>query len=170
MSFSMLPDLVLSRFTKITPELLRERGIRLLLCDLDNTLASRRVSEPTAEVMDWAKSLAENGISLYIVSNNRSEDRVKRYAQFLGVPYIGRAGKPRRRGLLRALQAAGGRAEETAVAGDLLFTDIIGAKRCGFTAIMVDPVEPLREPGRILVYWLENPARILGRKRGGAGR
>lgn len=169
MSFSMLPDLVLSRFTKITPELLRERGIRLLLCDLDNTLASRRVAEPTAEVTDWVRSLDENGISLYIVSNNRSEGRVKRYAQLLDVPYIGRAGKPRRSGLLRAMKAAGGRAEETAVAGDLLFTDIIGAKRCGFTAIMVDPVEPLRDPGRILVYWLEHPVRAMGRRKGRTG-
>lgn len=166
MSFSILPDLVFSRFTQITPELLRGRGIRLLLCDLDNTLAPHRISEPSEEVQTWSRSLKAGGIDLFIVSNNRTEGRVKRYAQLLGVPYLSRAGKPRRSGLLRALETAGGGAEETAMAGDLLFTDIIGAKRCGFTSIMVDPVEPLKNIGRLLVYWLEHPVRLLGRRKG----
>ena len=39
MRVSLRPDRLLSDYRGVTPQLLREKGIRLLLCDLDYTLA-----------------------------------------------------------------------------------------------------------------------------------
>ena len=37
MSFSLIPDLLLDGYADLTPQMLRERGVCLLLCDLDYT-------------------------------------------------------------------------------------------------------------------------------------
>ena len=46
MSFSLIPQMLLPGYGSLTPEMLRERGIRLLLCDLDYTLAPKYVPGP----------------------------------------------------------------------------------------------------------------------------
>ena len=42
MSFLLFPDLLFDRFDELTPEYLAKKGVKLLLCDLDNTLALPR--------------------------------------------------------------------------------------------------------------------------------
>ena len=39
MSFSLIPHILLRSYADLTPQMLKERGICLLLCDLDYTLA-----------------------------------------------------------------------------------------------------------------------------------
>ena len=46
MSFSLIPDLLLTDYGDLTPQMLTERGICLLLCDLDYTLAPKYVPRP----------------------------------------------------------------------------------------------------------------------------
>ena len=46
MSFSLVPDRLYADYTAITPQMLQSWGIRLLLCDLDYTLAPRSVARP----------------------------------------------------------------------------------------------------------------------------
>ena len=43
MRVSLRPDRLFSDYSGITPELLHEKGIKLLLCDLDYTLAPKAV-------------------------------------------------------------------------------------------------------------------------------
>ena len=59
----------------IEPAALARRGIRLLLADLDNTLAPYGEPEPTQAVRDWAAALGEQGITLFVLSNNRHPER-----------------------------------------------------------------------------------------------
>ena len=79
----------------IEPAALARRGIRLLLADLDNTLAPYGEPEPTQAVRDWAAALGEQGITLFVLSNNRHPERPRRFSQALGVPFLGHAGKPK---------------------------------------------------------------------------
>ena len=53
---------------------------------------------------------------------------------------MSKAGKPRRRAFLRALEVMGSSAEETAVIGDQVFTDILGGNRMGLFTILVVPI------------------------------
>ena len=67
----------------IEPAALARRGIRLLLADLDNTLAPYGEPEPTQAVRDWAAALGEQGITLFVLSNNRHPERPRRFSQAL---------------------------------------------------------------------------------------
>lgn len=88
----------------IEPAALARRGIRLLLADLDNTLAPYGEPEPTQAVRDWAAALGEQGITLFVLSNNRHPERPRRFSQALGVPFLGHAGKPKPGGFRRAME------------------------------------------------------------------
>jgi hypothetical protein len=87
--------------------------------------------------------------SLWLVSNNISENRIKRIAEVLKVPYITGAGKPSRRKLRRAVEAMQLRPEEVGMVGDRLFTDVLAGNRLGMFTILVQPmVDPTDEVAR----------------------
>ena len=55
--------------------------------------------------------------------------------------------------------------------GDQIFTDILGAKRAGITALLVEPIALKGNPGRYLRYAAELPFRAAGRRqRKGSGK
>ena len=62
------------------------------------------------------------------------------------------------------MEAMGRTPEETAMVGDQIFTDILGARRSGVLALMVEPIELRGNPGRYLRYAAETPFRALGRR------
>ncbi len=132
-------DLELARASELTGEFLSQLGIKVLIADLDNTLAMYENETPDDEIKRWADSLTEHGISLAIVSNN-GEERVKKYCEPLGVDYYWKSGKPSRKTIRRAMEKLGGTRDTTALVGDKFVTDIIGAKRCGILSIKVKPL------------------------------
>lgn len=165
MSFSLIPDGVYPSVYQINGKALARRGITLLLADLDNTLAKYTQMEPDHELWVWKDDLAASGVELFILSNSRKPDRVERFAEALGVPFLGCAGKPKSGGFLRAMERMGRTGAQTAMVGDQIFTDILGAKRTGILALMVEPIRLAGNPGRYLRYAVEEPFRALGRCR-----
>ncbi len=140
MRFSLIPDRLYRVYTDITPEMLQSWGIRLLLCDLDYTLAPRSVLQPDAQVLSWVQAMKEAGVEVMILSNNRSSERVELFCKDMGITYVGHAGKPAKRGYREAMAKAGVTERETAMLGDKLLTDVLGAKRSGVLALMVEPL------------------------------
>ena len=61
MRVSLVPDRLLETYEEITPEYLRQRGIRLLLSDLDYTLAPKYVPHPDDRVREWLRRMEEGG-------------------------------------------------------------------------------------------------------------
>ena len=165
MPFSLIPDGVYESVLKIDPETLAERGITLLLADLDNTLARYGQPEPDGPLIAWKEALAAAGVELYLLSNSRKPGRAERFAKALDIPFQGRAGKPSPKGFYGAMERMGRTAAQTAMVGDQIFTDILGAKRAGVLALMVEPVELKGNPGRCLRYGAETPFRALGRRK-----
>ena len=133
------PDWVFDDYTAVTPELLHTLGVRLLLTDLDFTLAPKRVKEPDEQVRAWIAAMRESGIEVVIISNNRDPRRVRRFCETLGITYVGHAEKPLKHGYLHAMKQLGAAPHETAMLGDKLLTDTLGAKRCGIVMLMVEP-------------------------------
>jgi hypothetical protein len=80
------------------------------------------------------------GIKLMIVSNNHPE-RVRPFADPLGLDFVSDSGKPLRRGYKAAMKKMGLKASETAAVGDQLFTDVWGANISGVTMLYVEPME-----------------------------
>ena len=161
MRISLVPDGVYESYQQITPELLQSRGIRLLLSDLDYTLAPKSVSRPDQAVRDWLGRLQAAGIRVMILSNNRSSHRVETFCRELGIPYVGHAQKPRTTGFHRAMEQAGGTAAETAMLGDKLLTDMLGANLSGVTALMVEPAGGARTPWQKVLHALQAPWKHL---------
>ena len=122
--------------------------------------------EPSPEIRQWKASLEGAGVDLFLLSNSRKPLRVERYAKDLGVPYLGRAGKPGTGGFRRAMEQMGRTAAQTAMVGDQIFTDVLGARRAGVLALMVEPIELRDSLGRRFRYAVEEPFRAVGRRRG----
>ena len=165
MALSLLPHWWGRSVFDIDPAALARRGITLLLADLDNTLGKYGQLTPEQSLLDWKRQLDQAGVTLFILSNSRKPGRVEEFARKLGVPYLGHVGKPAVRGFQAAMEKMGRRPDQTAMVGDQIFTDILGAKRAGVLALMVQPVELAGNPGRYLRYAAEEPFRALGRLR-----
>ena len=167
MAFSLIPQGVYRSIYHMDKEALARRGVKLLLADLDNTLARYGQRKPDQQLCHWVEDLRERGIQVFILSNSRKPDRVSAFADALGVPFYGRAHKPGRTGFAAALKQTGCRPEEAAMVGDQIFTDVLGANRMEIPAYLVEPIQLAGNPGRYLRYAVETPFRVLGRKRGG---
>lgn len=149
---------------EISGQALARRGIRLLLADLDNTLVPYGVPLPDTRLKAWRDELAAHGVTLFVLSNNRHEDRPRVFCEGLEVPYIGHAGKPKTPSFDRAMEQMGVSREQTAIIGDQVFTDVLGGNRAGVTTILVRPIRLAGNPGRYLRYAVEIPFRLLSRK------
>lgn len=164
MSFSLIPDLLADRCTQFTPEVLRARGITLVLSDLDFTLAEKKTRRPPDGVKAWIAALRDSGIAFMIVSNNRSGRRVGEFCEALGVPYQGHAKKPGTEGLVSAMERAGVSREHTAMLGDKLLTDVLAANRAGVLALMVEPVGGAVTAWQKVLHALQAPCKRLCRE------
>ena len=165
MPFSLIPDRLFPRYSDVTPALLRRLDIRLLLCDLDYTLAPRSVPRPDSALRAWLADCGRAGVTVMILSNNRSPARVEAFCGQLGIRYVGHAGKPGRRGYREAMALAGAAPEHTAMLGDKLLTDVLGAKRSGVLALMVEPLGgPVGAWNRVL-HGLQRPFKWIARRR-----
>ena len=126
---------------EIAPEFLRSLGVKALLLDVDNTIATYTSHEPVKGAVEWAKTLEQAGFDLVIVSNN-VEKRVSAFARRFGLPWISFAMKPFPFGYLKAKKKLGRRRKECAIIGDQIFTDVIGANLCGMKSVLLSPIEP----------------------------
>lgn len=138
---SLAPDYMFHTYDEITPQFLKKIGVSAVLSDIDNTLAPYEMPEPDEKIIAWAKSLAENGIKLALISNN-SPERVERFNQRLGIPAYPDSHKPGVKILKKALAELGveNGCSSVAVVGDQLLTDVAAARRLGAKAIIVPPI------------------------------
>ena len=165
MSLSPIPRGVYPSATDISPSALAAKGIRLVLADLDNTLAAYKVTQPPAEVVAWKEALEASGIQLFLLSNSRKPGRAQKFAEKLGIPYQARSGKPKRTGYLRAMERMGAGPEQTVMVGDQIFTDTLGANNAGVTPLLVRPIRLAGNPFRYVRYAIETPFREIGRRK-----
>ncbi|MBR4544383.1 MAG: YqeG family HAD IIIA-type phosphatase [Oscillibacter sp.] len=167
MSLSLIPGRLYSHYSDLTPELLSDMGVTLLLSDLDFTLAPKRVRRPDDSLRAWIDALHRHGITFMIVSNNRSGKRVREFCAELGVPYQGHANKPSRRGIRAAMSRVGASPEHTAMLGDKLLTDVLAANRAGVLSLMVEPCGGAVTPWQKVLHALQAPFKAVCRRRMG---
>lgn len=134
-----LPNEHVKSVFEITPKELKEKGIKGIVTDLDNTLVEWDRPSATPKLIQWFEEMKAHGILITIVSNN-NETRVKSFSDPLQIPFIHRAKKPMGRAFNQAIDQMGIKKEEAVVIGDQLMTDILGGNRSGFHTILVVPV------------------------------
>jgi len=145
------PDLSCPGITDVPLEMLKERGIRGLLFDLDNTITEWQKDEVEEHTRQWLYDLREQGFSACIVSNNHGQ-RVKKVAGQLGLPYLYSAAKPRRKSYWQAAALLKLPPQQLAMIGDQLLTDVLGGNRAGLTTIFVKYIHPREHWGTTHVF------------------
>ena len=139
MAFSFLPTMIVDAVTDISPSLLRQRGIRLLMLDFDNTIVPYTTSVPTVLVSDWLKAMQQSEIQICVVSNSK-RDRVQIFCREYGINCITHAKKPFPKGIRQCLRQYGIAPRECALAGDQIYTDTLGANCQGVHSILVKAI------------------------------
>ena len=134
------PNYMFGHYYDITPAFLQSIGVRGLLIDIDNTLAPYEQPEPDDRIRLWFRGLEEAGIKAALVSNNHAP-RVEHFNRTLGLLAFWDSGKPKKKTLLKAMQALGVSDRETAMLGDQLLTDAYAGKHIGLPAIIVPPIK-----------------------------
>lgn len=162
----MMPDYMFRTFDEITPEFLRELGVKAILADIDNTLAPYEQPEPDQRIKGWIASLAEAGIGIAFVSNNDWE-RVNRFNATLGAPAYAKSGKPFKKNLVKAMNDLGGTLETTVMLGDQLLTDALAGHNLGVKCLIVPPIRDKKNAFFRFKRWLEKPVVRKYKRRNG---
>lgn len=133
------PDYYFDDIYQITPQLLRDRNIKGIICDIDNTLEPYEVPMPSDRLLEWIGKITDSGIAISFVSNNNNE-RVELFNRDLQFYASAKSGKPSRKHLIKAMQHMHADISTTAMIGDQLFTDIYAGKRLDLLSILVKPI------------------------------
>lgn len=139
MPFSLLPKMIVPGITDLTEEILKNRKIRLLMLDFDNTIVPYTTSTPTEQMERWLKTIKASEIALCVVSNSK-KGRVKEFCRRYDIPCITHSKKPFPKGIRQCLNQYGIPAENCALAGDQIFTDVLGANCQGVQSILVKAI------------------------------
>ena len=107
--------------------------------------------------------MTESEIQICVVSNSK-RDRVKVFCKAYGMDCITHARKPFSKGIKECLARYTLPASVCALAGDQIYTDVLGANRAGIRVVLVEPIELAGNPGRYLRYGVEIPFRALSKK------
>ena len=136
----LTPDNMFASYRALTPAYLRERGIDVLIMDIDNTLAPYEQDLPDAHIKAWIGKMQAAGIGLAFVSNNNWE-RVELFNGEIGIPAFAKSGKPFGKTLRRVIKLYGSDAQHAAMLGDQLLTDVFAGKHIGATTLLVPPIK-----------------------------
>ena len=140
MPFPFLPRLITDELTDLTPELLHEHGIKLLMMDFDNTIVPYTTDVPQPLMEQWLMDMAEGDIPICVVSNSKN-DRVRRFCRNYGIDCITHAKKPFTKGIKECLTKYNIPASQAALVGDQIYTDTFGANNAGCMPILVRAID-----------------------------
>jgi len=153
---NLMPDLELNSVADLDVKDLKQRGIKAVIFDVDNTLCGLNSPEIDETLKPKIQELSEN-FSCCILSNTSSAKRMTELKQNFPLPVADAASKkPKKEAFDQALKLTGSAANETAMVGDLLLTDVAGANNAGLVSIKVRPFKPESQvPGMGLVRLAE---------------
>lgn len=163
MSIALLPDLITEAVTDLTPEMLAQRGVKLLMLDFDNTIVPYTTNRPTEKMSAWLKGMQNSPVHICVVSNSRKM-RVRTFCEAYGMDCITHAKKPFSKGIQVCMTKYCLPAENCALAGDQIYTDVLGANCAGIQSILVKAIDnhTILLKGR---HILEKPWIWMARKR-----
>ena len=139
MSFSFLPTYLTRSVTDLTPQWLEGQGIRLLMLDFDNTIVPYTTSVPTETMVHWIGQMTASSVHVCVVSNSH-KGRVKVFCKEYGLDCVTHAKKPFSKGIRACLKRYGISPEASALAGDQIYTDTLGANCAGVRSILVEAI------------------------------
>lgn len=135
----LIPCLQVSTIYDLNLVELKQKGLKGIIVDLDNTLVGAKEPLATPPLIEWLQRVYEHEFQIVIVSNNNNE-RVSSFAEPLQLPFIHSAKKPFNTSFNKALSLMNLAAADVAVVGDQMLTDVLGGNRLGLFTILVKPI------------------------------
>ena len=163
MSFPFIPTIIVDKLTDLTPQQLLDRGITFLMLDFDNTIVPYTSNEPTEEMEQWLSMMQNSEVKLCVVSNSK-RDRVVKFCDARGIPCITHSRKPFPKGIRQCRDRFGLELSHAALAGDQIYTDVLGANCAGAASILVTPIH-LHNIWLRLRHVAELPFIAIGKRR-----
>lgn len=140
MKNSYKPNIYVKDIYSINYKKLKEKGIKYLLFDIDNTISPTNEKTPNKKVIDLFKTLKKEGF-IIIILTNAIPLRANRFKKHLSVDTFSLSFKPHKRNYLRIIKKYKINDLKTIAAiGDQIYTDIKGANCLSITSILVDQI------------------------------
>lgn len=135
------PKCVVNKFNELDFNKLYDEGYRIIISDLDNTLAPYTMITPTEELKEEIGKIKRMGFKFYLISNNKQE-RIEHFCHELGLDgYLAKAKKPNPTKLQQFLQSQNIYTEDVIALGDQLVTDILGFNRLNLYSVLVKTID-----------------------------
>ncbi|MDI6732007.1 MAG: YqeG family HAD IIIA-type phosphatase [Candidatus Margulisbacteria bacterium] len=134
---------------------IKSRGISALILDIDDTLIPRKSADVPIRVFEWIANRKEEGFKICLTSNSRHPARVAYIGKALNLPYLFMSLKPLPFAFWKSLELLQSSPRQTAMIGDQLFMDTLGANLLGIYSIYVIPMTPETFLPRILMRQTE---------------
>ena len=134
---AIIPDSYYKNIYEIDYDNLKNKKITTLLFDVDNTITYVDDLNIPKETVELFETLKKQNFKILLFSNNH-EERVKPISEKLNILSISNAEKPTKEAYDNALKKINSKKENSAAIGDQMLSDIIGAKKYGIKAILVD--------------------------------
>ena len=133
-----VPDMYKQSIYTINYKKLKKRGIKCLLFDLNNTLASYSTDYPDKALEELMFELGKD-FKIIIVSNS-NKNRVRPFKEKLNLDSAYKSHKPFGKKLKKIMSLYSLKDTEIALIGDTLLMDIWGGNRLNFTTILVNGI------------------------------
>ncbi len=137
---NLRPDFTFKKVEDIPINFLIDNHIKLIMFDMDNTLVNYKYAH-TDKLKEWIKKAKEQNIKLYILTNCKNEEKVKKVSKKLGIKYIHHASKPRRKGFEDIIKEENVEKKYVLMIGDQIFTDVFGGNNVGVNTVLVEPID-----------------------------
>lgn len=135
------PKCVVNKFNDLDFNKLYEDGYRIIISDLDNTLAPYTMKSPSKELKESIEKIKEIGFKIYLISNNKNT-RISHFCHELGLNgYLANAKKPKTRKLNDFLNKEQIDKNLVIALGDQLVTDILGFNRINLYSVLVKTID-----------------------------
>lgn len=132
------PDMYKKDIFEIDYQKLKDKGIKCLIFDLDNTLGLLEHERCPANTKKLLKGLQKD--FLILISSNNTKKRIKPYLKDLGIGGVAFSLKPLTRGLRKIKRDYGLKKKEMVMIGDQIVTDILSGNKFKIMTILVDPL------------------------------
>ncbi|MCK5867076.1 MAG: YqeG family HAD IIIA-type phosphatase [Mycoplasmataceae bacterium] len=134
------PSIYVRSFNDININQLKRQGIKLMVCDLDNTLAPHYTKFPNKDVLKFINGVKSAGIEFVILSNN-IRTRVGAFAKKAEVDnFYPNGKKPFKKVAKKILDERNYIHSDVIFVGDQIIMDILVANRLKCESILVQPL------------------------------
>jgi len=132
----------------------KEHRINTLFVDLDNTLVEDEERTRPTHFDTWYAEVTNHGLQLFVVSNNTHASRLGEFMEGLPIKWYHNARKQTGKVFKSIMMQYNLRADEIAVIGDRVFTDVAGGNKIGALTILTEPIIADKNS---LIRWFVRP-------------